>query len=149
MLLKKKKEDSAEGLFNTSIIARSLKLTGDMESEKNIRIDGRVEGTVRCKAKVIIGKDGFLNGSITTQDAEVSGTVYGQINVFGCLEVKNGANIQGEIYTNNIVTEQGAKINGSFSMMKEENRVQDLSPKIKEINEKVTEINKKNEKESQ
>ena len=133
MLLNKKKEDNTEGLFNTSIIAKSLKLTGDLDSEKNIRVDGKIEGNVHCRAKVIIGKGGIVNGTIVTQDAEISGTVNGKITTFGCLEVKNGANIQGEIFTNNVVTEQGANINGTFNMIKNQNPNPDFTPVVEEI----------------
>ncbi len=137
MLLKKKKDDIPEGLFNTSIIAKSLKVTGDLDSEKNIRVDGMIEGNVHCRAKVIIGKSGVINGTIVTQDAEISGTINGKITTFGCLEIKNGANIQGEILTNNVVSEQGANINGSVNMIKNQNSEQSYAPIIEEIKKEI------------
>ena len=112
-------DDNSEGLYNTTLISQNIKFTGDIEAEKNIRLDGYMEGNINCKGKVIIGKTGNLIGTIIAQEAEVYGTVTGKMKIFGLLELKEKANVEGEIFTNNIISEPSAKFNGTCQMINE------------------------------
>lgn len=113
---KNKNEDLPDGLYETTIIAKDLKLNGNIESLKNIRLDGQIEGNVNCQGKIIIGKNGKIKGEIFVQDAEIYGTINGKITVRGVLIIRQGANVQGEVFANNIVSEVGAKFNGTCKM---------------------------------
>ncbi|MDR2402374.1 MAG: polymer-forming cytoskeletal protein [Cytophagales bacterium] len=113
---KNKNDNDSEGLYDTTIIGKDLKFNGDIDSVKNVRLDGKMDGKINCQAKLIIGRTGSLTGEIITQDAEIYGYVNGKIKVFGILELKKGSNIQGEIFTENIISEQGAKFNGRCCM---------------------------------
>lgn len=112
----KNKKDNNEGLYNTTIIGKDFNFNGNIDSIKNIRLDGRIDGIINCQGKVIIGKTGSLKGEIITQDAEVYGSVQGKMKVLGTLELKNSSDVRGEIYVKNLISEQGAKFNGTCYM---------------------------------
>lgn len=119
---KSNKDGSGEGLYNTTIIGKDFNLNGNIDSMKNIRLDGKIDGIINCQGKVIIGKTGRLQGEINTQDAEVYGLIQGKIKVLGTLELKNGSDVRGEIYVKNLISEQGAKFNGTCYMDEQEQK---------------------------
>ena len=116
MFHSKNKDSNGEGLYNTTIIGKDFNLNGNIDSMKNIRLDGKIDGIINCQGKVIIGKTGSLKGEINTQDAEIYGSVQGKIKVVGTLELKHGSNVRGEMYVKNLISEQGAKFNGTCYM---------------------------------
>lgn len=116
MFSKNRGDDNSEGLYNTTIIGKDLKFNGNIDSMKNVRMDGKMEGNIDCQAKLIIGRTGSVKGEIVTQDAEIYGHIDGKIKVLGLLELRKGADIQGEIFAKNIVSEPGARFNGVCCM---------------------------------
>ncbi|HIC15236.1 MAG TPA: polymer-forming cytoskeletal protein, partial [Gemmatimonadetes bacterium] len=52
-----------------SIIGPGMTVVGDCETEGSIRIEGRVNGNVRAGKAVVVGRDAWVKGDITTQDA--------------------------------------------------------------------------------
>ena len=62
-----------------SIIGPGMTVVGDCETEGSIRIEGRVNGSVRAGKAVVVGRDAWVKGDITTQDAVLAGRVTGII----------------------------------------------------------------------
>jgi len=99
-----------------SIIGAGMVVTGDLASEGTIRVEGRVVGTVRARKAVVVGKEGFVDGDVSTQDAVVSGTVTGTLVAASRLEVQAGARIDGEVLTRRMRLDEGAVVNGRVRM---------------------------------
>jgi len=99
-----------------SIIAAGMSVQGDCDTDGTLRIEGRVEGTVRAGKAVVIGKDGFVDGHVITQDAVISGRVTGMVTAESRLEVQATARIDGEVHARRMQLEEGAELNGRLSM---------------------------------
>ncbi|MEJ2678481.1 MAG: polymer-forming cytoskeletal protein [Gemmatimonadota bacterium] len=99
-----------------SIIGPGMRVVGDCESEGTLRIEGRVEGSVRAAKAVVVGKDGFVDGDIVTQDAVVGGRVTGSIAADSRLELQATCFIEGEIRARRIKLEEGGVVNGKVSV---------------------------------
>lgn len=99
-----------------NIIAKGTLICGDMETFGNVRIDGKIRGNLKCKAKVALGEGSFLEGNIMAQNAEIQGEVHGTITVAEVLVLKDGAVVHGDIITNRLVVESGAIFNGQCRM---------------------------------
>jgi hypothetical protein len=56
-------------------IGDGTSINGDINSNGDIRIDGSIVGTVKCKGKLILGPSGIVQGDIICANAEISGTV--------------------------------------------------------------------------
>ncbi len=110
----KANEDFSGGLHN--VLAVGTTLTGKVETESDFRLDGRVEGDIICKGKIVIGSKGCVKGNITTVNAEVFGNVEGTIRVRERLVLKASAEIKGDIFIQTLEIEPGAKLNGSCTM---------------------------------
>jgi cytoskeletal protein CcmA (bactofilin family) len=107
-------EEPTPGLHN--VLAAGTVLTGKIETESDFRLDGRIEGEVHCKGKIVIGPKGSVKGNIATDNAEVFGNVDGLIRVRERLVLKSTAVFTGDIFIQTLEIEPGAKFNGSCSM---------------------------------
>jgi cytoskeletal protein CcmA (bactofilin family) len=106
-----------EQLGNSStIIAKNAVLDGNMETIGNLRIEGKLMGNIRCKAKIAMGDASFVDGNIVTQNAEIAGRIKGQLEVSDLLILKSTAIIDGDIIAGKIMVEAGAIFNGSCKM---------------------------------
>ena len=76
-----------------SRIEKSTKFKGDIISEADFRIDGVLNGTIKTKGKVIIGKDGKVQGSLECETADVEGMINGSLKVRNALFLKSTSNI--------------------------------------------------------
>lgn len=93
-----------------SIVSANLRVTGDLESEGDIQIDGHVEGDVRSNS-VTVGEHAVVCGAIVSQRVHVAGTVKGQING-KTVELTRSAKVTGDIMHESLAIEAGAFIQG-------------------------------------
>ncbi|HJV78020.1 MAG TPA: polymer-forming cytoskeletal protein [Paludibacter sp.] len=109
-----------EVVANTGAMYNALtngsKIVGEIFADSDFRIDGEVEGTITCNGKVVIGQKGFLKGSISCVNAEIIGTVEGDVVVTETLSLRGTAVIKGEVKTKVLMVEPNAVFNGACSM---------------------------------
>ena len=89
---------------------------GEIRSDSNIRIDGRVKGSVNAKGRVIVGQSGVIEGEVICQSSDIEGTVVGKVNCQDVLSLKATAKLQGDINTKKLAIEPGATFTGNCSM---------------------------------
>lgn len=97
-------------------LTHGSKIIGNIIADKDFRVDGEVEGDIQCKGKVVIGQTGILKGTITCANAEIIGSVTGEILVGETLTLRSSANVNGEVKTRILVVEPNAVFNGTCSM---------------------------------
>ena len=114
MGIKQKEENTNAGLHNT--IATGTSIKGNIITETDFRLDGKVEGDISCKGKLVIGPKGIVQGNIESENAEIIGKVYGSVKVKGKLTLKMTAIIQGDISTQSLEIEPNAQFNGACCM---------------------------------
>ena len=99
-------------------IAAGTTITGDIVSEAGFRIDGEIIGTLKTDAKVVIGKDGKIEGTLECSSADIEGTFSGTLKVGGLLSLKSTAIIEGDVYTSKLSVEPDATFNATCTMNK-------------------------------
>lgn len=97
-------------------LTHGSKIVGKIVADSDFRIDGEVEGTITCNGKVVIGQKGYLKGSISCVNAEIIGTVEGDIFVSESLSLRATAVIKGDVRTKVLMVEPNAVFNGTCSM---------------------------------
>ncbi len=97
-------------------IGQGSKITGDITTEGDLRIDGSLTGTVNTKGLLVLGETGVIEGEVVCQNALIAGTVKAKIQVAELLSLKAKANLYGDIVTNKLSIEPGANFTGSCSM---------------------------------
>jgi cytoskeletal protein CcmA (bactofilin family) len=91
-------------------------IMGDVQSKGDIRVDGTLKGSVNTSGKVVLGKEGVIEGDIICNSADISGTIKAKITVSQLLLLKATAKLKGDIITNKLSIEPGAAFTGSCSM---------------------------------
>ena len=114
MGLKQKEEVSAGGLHNT--LAAGTTVKGNIITETDFRLDGRIEGDVNCSGKIVIGPKGSVTGNIISANAEILGVVDGSVRVSEKLILKSTAIIKGDLFTQVLEIEPNARFNGACTM---------------------------------
>ncbi|QCK13808.1 bactofilin family protein [Mangrovivirga cuniculi] len=115
-MLRKDEKSSDKATTAHNIIGKGTTLRGDLETYGNLGIEGKVVGNIKTKSKIAVGQSSLVDGNITAQNAEVAGEVKGTIEVNEVLILKPSAVIHGDIITNKLVVESGAKFNGGCKM---------------------------------
>jgi len=99
-----------------NIIRNGTEINGDINCKGDIRIDGKLFGNLHSEGKVVVGENGFVEGSIKCANATVSGSLKVNIAVNELLSLKSTANLVGEITTNKLQIEAGANFSGNCKM---------------------------------
>lgn len=99
-----------------NLIAKGTKITGDISSDGDIRIDGELKGNIFCKGRLVVGDSGTIQGEIKCSSSEISGMVKGKVIVAELLSLKASSNIIGDIITGKLSIEPGAVFSGTCKM---------------------------------
>ena len=97
-------------------IMEGTSIEGEIKSDSNLRVDGRVKGTIHVKGRLIVGQSGSIEGEVVCQSSDIEGTVVGRINCQDLLSLKATAKLQGDINTKKLAIEPGAVFTGNCSM---------------------------------
>jgi len=101
---------------SVNILGPGTLIKGDIKSNGDIRIDGSLVGSVESKGKVVIGSTGNVEGEIICQNADFSGLIKGHVTITELLILKSSARLNGNITTNKLSIEPGAKFSGTCQM---------------------------------
>lgn len=101
---------AATGGVNT--IDESTTIKGNLEAGGDIRIDGKLIGDLVCKAKLIIGVKGVIDGDVDCANAMVEGGFNGNLLVREMLTLKDTAKVTGSIRAKKMAVSAGCKISG-------------------------------------
>ncbi|HTT97905.1 MAG TPA: polymer-forming cytoskeletal protein [Rhizomicrobium sp.] len=93
-----------------SVISKALKITGQLESTEDIRIDGEVNGDVRA-VSVTVGNNARVKGNVYGDTVELAGTVEGKIEAKKVV-LGGTARMTGDVVHADIKIESGAFIDG-------------------------------------
>ncbi|MBU2926806.1 MULTISPECIES: bactofilin family protein [Winogradskyella] len=126
---KQKDQSTMESTTQQNIIAQGTKIVGDIASQGPFRIDGTVEGNVKTSGKVVVGKSGYIKGTLQGENADFEGKFSGKLILSGTLSLKSTAHIEGEVHITKLAVEPGATFNATCSM---KGTVKSLSEPVKQ-----------------
>lgn len=113
---KPKQQTTMETSTQQNVIAKGTKIVGDIASQGPFRIDGTVEGNVKTSGKVVVGKSGYIKGTLQGENADFEGKFSGKLILSGTLSLKSSAHIEGEVHISKLAVEPGATFNATCSM---------------------------------
>ena len=90
--------------------------TGEIKSNADFRIDGYLNGSITTSGKVVIGKEGVIEGNIKCVNADIEGKFSGKIEASEILNLKSTAVIEGEVKISKLIVEAGANFIAKCSM---------------------------------
>ncbi|GAA4326665.1 polymer-forming cytoskeletal protein [Flaviaesturariibacter amylovorans] len=111
------REKSPEASSNkATLIAAGTTVSGDVQSDHDLRIDGAVRGNVTSTARIVVGPDGSVDGHIESQQADITGRVTGDLRVADLLQLRGTCVVEGNIAAGKLQVEPTATFNGQCQM---------------------------------
>jgi cytoskeletal protein CcmA (bactofilin family) len=101
-------------LYNA--LTSGSKIIGTVITDSDMRVDGTIEGDVKCSGKLVIGEHGIIKGNVACHNAEIMGQLDGKIEVKHALSLRATSNLRGEINTSTLMIEPNALFNGTCKM---------------------------------
>lgn len=95
-----------------SIVGSDMTISGNLEGEGTVQIEGAVDGDVRC-AEATIGRGARVTGQIECELANVHGTVTGEIRARRVV-LSASARVTGDIIHEELTIEAGAYVEGQL-----------------------------------
>lgn len=109
--------DSKPARIDT-LIARSVRIHGDLEFAGGLHLDGQVGGGVRgdkqAQASLSVSETGSIEGPVEVTDLVLHGTVRGDIVARGRVVLGATARVEGNVYYGVIEMTLGAQIAGKL-----------------------------------
>lgn len=110
------KQSNAAAPNQINMIGEGATLDGTLKAEGDVRISGRVIGTVEISGKVIVAQEGVIEGEVRATSLDVAGRIEGDVDVEERVVLKSSAHVEGNIRTGRLVVEEGADFNGECRM---------------------------------
>lgn len=121
--MKEKERRSDGGSENAlNIIGKGTIINGNITSGGDMRVEGRILGTVICKAKLVLSPEGYIEGNIDAQQATLAGEVKGTVVARQLLQIMETGKVLGDIVTEKLIVQLGAFFTGNCRMGKVESR---------------------------
>ncbi len=115
MLNKNTKNESGQNSA-LNMIGLGTVINGDLTSDGDLRIDGKIEGNVISKSKIAMGASAEIKGNMKARSADISGKIEGDVEVNETMFLRSSAKVYGNITTAKLVIESGAEFNGLCNM---------------------------------
>ena len=96
-----------------SVIGADVVITGDVAAGDELRVDGRIDGNVRCGA-LDQGEGGIVAGDIEAEEGRIAGTVRGRVTVRS-LVLEASARVTGDVSYESLSVAAGARVDGRFA----------------------------------
>jgi len=101
---------------SVNTIGKGTSIKGDIRSGGDFRIDGDLDGSIKSDGKIVVGATGTIKGEIVCENADISGKIDANLKVSQLLSLKAACDVRGDIITDKLAIEPGAKFSGSCSM---------------------------------
>jgi cytoskeletal protein CcmA (bactofilin family) len=99
-----------------TLIGRGTAISGNIDCDGDIRIDGILKGNIRCSGKIVIGPEGSIEGDVQGAQADILGRVTGTLNISDLLNLRGKCIITGDVFVGKLQVEPTATFNGKCQM---------------------------------
>jgi cytoskeletal protein CcmA (bactofilin family) len=95
-----------------SYVGSEVTVTGDIATESELHLDGKVLGDVSC-GSLTQGQSGEVRGNIRAGEARLAGLVDGAVEA-GILTLEASARVTGDVLYESLSVAAGAEVEGRF-----------------------------------
>ena len=100
-----------------TIIGKSLRIKGDIASDEELIIQGKVEGNIQQSQDLFIEEGGEIRANITVPSIQIGGRMLGNISSTNKVEILPGGVMNGDILAApRVEIMDGAKFKGRIDM---------------------------------
>jgi cytoskeletal protein CcmA (bactofilin family) len=98
-------------------IGRSISIRGEITSDENLRLDGRIDGRILVRnAELRLGPEARADGDMRGARVLIEGQARGPVTASERIELAATAAVEGSLSADYIVIADGARFNGRIDM---------------------------------
>ena len=99
-----------------SVFGPTLRFKGELRAQEDIKIEGRIEGSIHHQQKVVVGNKGEVVATVNAQSVDVDGKVQGDVVAKKSIKVSQSAVVRGNLRAPSVSINEGANFNGGVTM---------------------------------
>lgn len=115
-----------------TVIAAGTTITGRIDSNQTVRIEGNFIGDINGRGKIITFPDSSVQGNVEADELIVGGNIKGELSASTSITIQNTGVVEGSIQSDTIVIEKGGLFEGDCLMHRKEVEVIEMGPKLLE-----------------
>ena len=100
----------------STVLGPDVVLKGELAFEKALRLQGRLEGTVRTPGRLHVDREAKLMADVRAGSIVVEGETRGNLTATDRIELKSNANYEGDLQAGKLIVEEGAVFKGHVTV---------------------------------
>lgn len=109
-------EDTSAGFEAASIVDRGSSFEGTFRSQKDLRVEGELKGTIACDGTLFVAEGAIVSATIDAEHVTVAGDVHGELRCRGKLHILPSGRVRARVATASLVIQEGAVYDGELEM---------------------------------
>ena len=105
----------ADSEFST-VLGPDVVFKGELSFEKPVRLQGKLEGSVRTPGKLHIDREAKVQADVRAGSIAVEGHVRGNLAATDRVELKSTSDYEGDLQASKLIVEEGAVFKGHVSV---------------------------------
>lgn len=104
-------------MTSTAHIGPSITIKGEVHASEDLIISGHIDGTLRVEGYVVsLNAGSEVTANIAARTIVIAGTVLGTLVAEERIELREGADVDGELTTPKLAMRDGAELHGRVQM---------------------------------
>jgi len=99
-----------------SLIGESMNITGTIQANEEVVIEGKVKGTINVSSLLTVGHQGYVNAEINANEVVIQGKAEGNITATDRVEIYSNGEFLGDVNSKKLVIKEGAIFKGNVNM---------------------------------
>jgi cytoskeletal protein CcmA (bactofilin family) len=109
--------DQTNDAFDTaSLVDRHSAFDGNFRSQRDLRVEGEVKGSVTCVGTLFIAEGASVAANVEAEHVTVAGELSGDIRCRGRLQILPSGRVRASVSTGSLVIQEGAVYEGQLEM---------------------------------
>ncbi len=106
---------SSNKFKSESVISENVSISGSIQGEGNLTIEGKFSGELEITGKLSLVKNAHIDANIKAKELSIDCKMQGNIDTQS-LELLSQSSLDGNLTVNEIKIEEGARFNGFIDM---------------------------------
>ena len=102
---------------SAAVIGKSVQIRGEVKGNEDLVVEGLVEGTITLNGnRLTVGQHARVQANVVGRDVVVQGTLDGDIQATGRVELRAGSRMTGDIRAGRLSVEENAIYSGKVEL---------------------------------
>ncbi len=99
-----------------TVFAAGLTVEGEVSSEEEVVVNGKLRGSLSCTDVVTVGAEGRVEADVEASSLSVAGEVTGNVDARQRVDIQAGGRLIGDVKSARLTIADGASFKGNVEM---------------------------------